>query len=117
MLKKDRKLPLSWSTEVLGGLRSLPKVNWRMPYNTCNKRVLGQNKNLVSGAIFLSKIDRKVTFLLKNDRKQPRSWSFEVPRGLRSSPKVHWMMLYNFCIEGVLGQNKKWQIGKIFCQN
>ena len=65
---------------------------------------------------FLSKIDRKVTFLLKNDRKQPRSWSFEVPRGLRSSPKVHWMMLYNFCIEGVLGQNKQWVTGAIFCQ-
>ena len=27
------------------------------------------------------------------------------------------MMLYNFCMKGVLGQNKKWQIGKIFCQN
>ena len=54
--------------------------------------------------------------MLKNDRKLPLSWSTEVLGGLRSSAKVNWMMLYNFCNKRVLGQNKKWQIGKIFCQ-
>ena len=59
LLKNDIKQPLSWSSEVLRGLRSLPKVNWRMPYNTCNKRVLGQNKKWVSGAIFCQKLIEK----------------------------------------------------------
>ena len=64
----------------------------------------------------LSKMGENRAFLLKNDIKQPLSLSSEVLRGLRSSPKVHCMPIYNFCTKGVLGQNKKWVAGAIFCQ-
>ena len=63
----------------------------------------------------LSKMGENRAFLLKNDIKQLLSLSSEVLRGLRSSPKVHCMPIYNFCAKGVLGQNKKWVAGAIFC--
>ena len=84
-----------------------------MLYNFCMKGVLGQNKKWQIGKIFCEKWPKKAIFAQKW-QKTARSRSSEVLRGLRSSGKVNWMMLYNFCNKRVLGQNKKWQIGKIF---
>ena len=42
-----------------------------MPYNTCNKRVLGQNKKWVSGAIFCQKLIEKWHFCSKMTENSP----------------------------------------------